>query len=71
VAGPVATERHYTLAEVASMWGLCWKTIRKLFDKEPGIVVIGHAGDNTRNRYQTVRIPESVLVRVYQRMRQT
>jgi predicted transcriptional regulator len=64
-----ATERHYSIAEIAEAWGLCWKTVRRLLDGEPGVVTIGHPGNERRRRYQTVRVPESVLARIHQRMR--
>ena len=65
-----ATERHYTVAEVGQMWSLSRRTIRRILDKEPGIMVLGHPGDSTRHRYQRLRVPESVLQRIHNRMRQ-
>lgn len=67
----LATEKHYTIAEVAELWNLSWSTVRRMLEKETGIVVWGNAGDNKRKRYQTVRIPESVLQRIHNRMRAT
>ena len=38
-------------------------------DNEPGIIVFGNAGSLKKRRYLTVRIPESVLLRVHRRLR--
>jgi predicted transcriptional regulator len=64
----LATERHYTIAEVAEMWSFSERTIRRILDGEAGILVIGHPGDGRRRRFQTVRIPESVLHRIHNRL---
>jgi hypothetical protein len=61
------TERHYTVAEVAELWNLSSDAIRKLFQDEPGVLVIGGRSSHKR-RYTTLRIPESVLQRVHRRM---
>jgi hypothetical protein len=66
---PIFQERHYTVAEIAEILQLSRDVIRKLFEREPGVLVIG--GDETRSKrgYHTLRIPESVAVRVYRRLR--
>ena len=60
-----AFQRHFSVAEVAALWNLSEDAIRKLFKNEPGVVVFGTATRGSRRRYTTVRIPESVLQRVY------
>lgn len=65
----VATEPHYSIAEVATMWGLSVSTIRRIIDRQPGLVIIGNAGDGGTRRRTTVRIPESVLSRIHARLR--
>jgi AraC-like DNA-binding protein len=63
----VALERHYSVTEVATMWGLSERTIKKLFEDEAGVLTWGH-GDTLKKRcYRTLRIPESVLIRVHHR----
>jgi len=59
------TERHYSVSEVASMWSLSDDSIRRLFSKEPGVLVIGGAERLHKRKRQTLRIPESVLRRVH------
>ncbi len=54
-------ERHYSVTDVASLWGLSRDSVRRLFRREPGVLAIGE-------RYVTLRIPESVLERVHRRL---
>ncbi len=53
-----AEEKHYSVAEIAKLWGLSTDTVRKIFGKTPGVLKIGNKG-----RYVTLRIPEPVLQR--------
>jgi transcriptional regulator GlxA family with amidase domain len=64
-----AFERHYSVLEMAAMWSLSERTIRRMFDGEEGVVNWGHSGMRRKRAYQTLRIPESVMLRVYQRIR--
>lgn len=64
-----ALERHYTVKEVAEMWHLDEKMIRRIFGDEPGVVSIGSIERRFRRAYRTLRIPESVLARVHRRLR--
>jgi len=64
-----ATERHYSVAEVAEMWNLSADAVRRLFQNEPGVLVLGDSRPKYgKRRYATLRIPESVLERVYRRL---
>ena len=54
-------ERHYSIPEVAGLWNLSRDSVRRIFRREPGVLVIG-------DRYVTLRIPESVLQRVHRRL---
>ena len=54
-------ERHYSVTEVAKLWALSRDSVRRLFRREPGVLVMG-------DRYVTLRIPESVLERVHRRL---
>jgi hypothetical protein len=72
--GPIATgepryaERHYSVGEIAELWGLSTEMIRKIFDREPGVIALGNESRlRGRRRYVTLRIPESVLQRVHRR----
>ena len=62
-------ERLYTCREVGDMWKLSHTTIIKLFRDEPGVLKLTGEGKTQRTRhYMTLRIPESVVIRVYERM---
>jgi hypothetical protein len=60
-------ERHYSVQQIANLWGLSNDAIRDLFRREPGVLAIGHDGGRGKRAYQTLRVPESVLQRVYRR----
>ena len=64
-----AFERHYTVLEIAKMWSLSEHTIRRIFHNEEGVVNWGRADNRRKRHYLTLRIPESVMLRVYQRIR--
>jgi hypothetical protein len=62
-------ERHYSVAELAERWNLSADTIRKLFEDEPGVLVLGESFTRRgKRRYTTLRIPESVAARVHRRL---
>ena len=63
-----AFERHYSVDELSELWGLSTDFIRRLFLNEPDVVVFYHQRPG-RRVYRTLRIPESVAVRVHRRMR--
>ena len=66
----LANEKHYSLGEVASLWSLSVKTVRKMFEREPGVIQWGSEETSHKRGYRTLRIPESVLQRVHQKLRQ-
>ena len=63
-----ALERHYAPDELGKIWNLSADTVRRLFEREPGVLVIEHASGKNTRRYRTLRIPESVALRVHRRM---
>ena len=58
-------ERHYTPREIAEVWSLDVSTVRKMFQDIPGVLKVGSAGRRSKRDYVTIRIPESVVERVY------
>jgi hypothetical protein len=52
------------------MWQLSPNALRKLFQNEPGVFVLGEPRPKygRQRGYVTLRIPESVLERVHRRM---
>jgi len=66
--GP-AVQRHYTVNEIAALWSLSDDAVRKIFEREPGVLVIGDRNPRGRKRpYTTLRIPQFVLDRVHKRL---
>ena len=37
----ISAERHYSVAEVSAMWNLSQDAVRKIFQNEPGVLVLG------------------------------
>ena len=67
VVPPNAFEKHYSVHDVAGVWGLDESTIRRLFQDEPGVQKIGRSGRRDGKRdYVTLRIPESIVRRVHE-----
>jgi hypothetical protein len=60
------SERHFTVTELSEQWNLSREAVRKMFENEPDVAVFYHPKPNKR-RYRTLRIPEGVAKRVYQR----
>lgn len=61
-------EPVYTAVEVAEAKKLHPSTVRKLFIDEPGVIRLGRWGSRRSRSYFTLRIPESVVNRVFARM---
>jgi hypothetical protein len=62
-------ERHFSVRQIAELWHLSDDLVRKIFEQEPGVIAIGEARSNGRNRrYVTLRVPEAVLERVHSRL---
>lgn len=68
--GVISNERHYSPAEIAELWNLSVDCVRKIFESEPEVLVIGKPQSQRGKRsYTTLRIPQSVLDRVHRRLR--
>jgi hypothetical protein len=64
----IVDERHYSPADLAKAWSVDVETIRNLFREEPGVMKIGEKAPRHKRSYLTLRIPESVAVRVHKRL---
>jgi hypothetical protein len=64
---PAIAERHYSPEQLGELWNLSADTVRRLFEHEPGTLVIERKRSRAR-RYRTLRIPESVAARVHRRL---
>ena len=60
-------ERHYSVEELAKIWQVSDDFVRRLFLREPGVVVFWRQQPG-RRVYRTLRIPASVAERVHSRM---
>jgi hypothetical protein len=68
-------EKHYTVTEIAQQLNVSDDTVRNLFFDEPGVLKIGEASrlmggraKKLKRHYFMLRIPESVLLRVTDRL---
>jgi hypothetical protein len=64
-----STEKHYSVAELAALWALSEKTIRRMFENEPGVLRWGSEETRFKRAYTTLRIPETVVLRVHRQLR--
>lgn len=64
---PLDATYCYTVKELAFAWNLSAETIRRLFEREPGVIVFC-SQRRGRRAYRTMRIPGSVALRVQARM---
>jgi hypothetical protein len=65
----VAIEKHYSPTELAAVWGLSADTVRRMFENEPDVLIYGDEKSTDRKRrYRTMKIPESVAVRIHRRL---
>lgn len=65
----VFAARHFSPKEIADLWGLSVDCIRKIFENEPGVLVIGNSEPRRFKRsYTTLRIPQAIVERVHRRL---
>ena len=67
---PPHAAQHFTVREIAKIWNLSADTIVKIFENEPGVIVISERRKSSisRRQYRTLRIPEFVVERVHRRL---
>lgn len=61
-------EKHYRVRELAALWGFSDNTIIRIFAGEPGVIRL--ESSSGRRKYTTLSIPESVALRVHERLSQ-
>ncbi len=61
-------EKHYRYKELRPLTGLSDRSLRRLFESEPGVVVLPHTICRNKRKYDTILIPESVVQRVLSRL---
>jgi len=65
----VAFERHFTIRELSDLWHLAYETVQRLVENEPGVLIFHTDGTLKKRKYTTIRVPESVALRVHRSMR--
>jgi hypothetical protein len=66
----LALERHYSVAEIAELWSVSACTVRRMFENEPGVLSWGKEERvGWHRRYRSMRIPESIMIRIHERLR--
>ena len=62
-------DQHFTVTQVAERWGLSDDSVRRMFEHEPGVLIIEPSRSRfSRRRYRTLRIPAVVVERVHRRL---
>ncbi|MGO8793926.1 MAG: hypothetical protein ACLQLC_03805 [Candidatus Sulfotelmatobacter sp.] len=64
----IAFEKHYFVKDIAALWGFSNDAVRRIFENEPGVIRIGRPEGLHRRKYFSIRIPESVMRRVHQKI---
>jgi hypothetical protein len=64
-----ANEKHYSVNEIAKLWALSEKTVRRIFEREPGVIQWSREETLHKRGYRTLRVPETVLHRVHRKLR--
>lgn len=55
-------------SELAERWSLSVDVVRRMFEREPGVLIFENPSHNPNRRHRTMRVPESVALRVYERL---
>lgn len=58
---------HYSVKELAFIWNLDAETVRRIFMREPGVMIFRNQSPGKRV-YRLLRIPGQVAVRVARRV---
>ena len=57
-------EQHYTPRDIAQLWQYSPRFVREMFQGEAGVMVIDRPERMHKRSYTTLRIRESVMLRV-------
>lgn len=58
----------YTVQEVAGMTGLSRQTVTRMFEREPGVIILKRPETMHKRSFRTIRIPRAVYERVIARL---
>ena len=68
IAHPAWACRHYAVQEIAALWNLSHDSVTRMFRNEPGVLAITPKKRRSCRTRTTLRIPEHVADRVYERI---
>lgn len=57
-----------TIAEIAARWKVSRDFVRRVFERETGVLVLGNYPTRGKRGYRTLRVPKGVLLRVEKRL---
>ncbi len=57
-----------TVKEVSGLMGFSQPTIIRMFEKEPGVIIVSRPETLRKRRYRSIRIPRAVYERVLRRL---
>lgn len=60
-----ALEQHFTVSQIAPLWGIDESKVRSIFQDMPGVLVIRSPRLRGKRTYSLIRVPQSVLDRAY------
>jgi AcrR family transcriptional regulator len=58
----------FTVQEVAALMGLSRQTVTRLFENEPGVLVLKRPEEKHKRSHRSIRIPRAVYERVAGRL---
>lgn len=64
----IQIKKAFSILEIARMLGFDRDTITKLFENEPGVIILNRPTTMNKRRYRTMRVPHHVYERVIRRM---
>jgi hypothetical protein len=70
-AGGPRTAEAYTIAQVTVLTGFSRQTVARLFESEPGVLIVSRPETMHKRRYRSIRIPSVVYERVLRRLKVT
>jgi S-adenosylmethionine synthetase len=65
--GSIALEKHYRVKELSKLRSPSAKTVTRMFSEEAGVIRVANDG-TCKPKYATLSIPESVALRVHERL---
>ena len=69
-AAPAGIEKHYRVKDLVEITGYSGRTVRRLFSGEPDVLVLPRKTKRGSSAYRAIAVPESVVRRVLNRLRQ-